>query len=330
MSSPPLLSVKDLEVHFDLRRGLWQQKVGTVRAVDGVSFELGEGETLGILGESGSGKTTLGRALLGLCVRTSGEVKLQGRNLLSLPKAELRRARRDIQMIFQDPYASLDPRMNVLEIVAEPLIVQGLARSSTEARAEVVRVCERVGLSPGFLERYPHELSGGQRQRVGVARAIVLSPKLIVADEPVSALDVSIRAQIVNLLASLQKELGIAIVFIAHDLGVVRHLSQRILVMYLGRIVEHASADELFEAPQHPYTRALIASVPAAEPGPAKKRLVLAGEPPSPLDPPKGCAFHTRCPEVMDRCKGERPALKEKTPGHFVACHLDELKDTKG
>jgi len=326
----PLLRVRDLAVHFPVRRGFWQRRVGTLKAVDGVSFDIAPGETLGLVGESGSGKSTLARALVRLTPTSAGEALLGGRNLFTLSPAELIRARREIQMIFQDPYASLDPRMTVLDIVAEPLLLHERYRSRREAAAEVLRLLETVGLEEDAMRRYPHEFSGGQRQRIGIARAIALEPKLIIADEPVSALDVSIQAQVVNLLASLQKERGLSYLFIAHDLGVVRYLSHSVAVMYLGKIVERAGTEELFEAPGHPYTRALLAAVPAPDPRQKKRRLVLAGEMPSPLSPPLGCPFHPRCPEVMDRCRTDAPLLRERRPGRWVACHLEEPPPRSG
>jgi oligopeptide transport system ATP-binding protein len=323
-AAEPLLSVRDLKVHFPVLRGLFARQVGTVKAVDGVSFDVAEGSTLGLVGESGCGKSTIGRAILRLVPPTSGAVRLGGRDLLSLSPGELRKARRQMQMIFQDPYASLNPRMTVLDIIAEPLRVHGLVRSKAESVEAVVELMDTVGLAPAYLRRYPHEFSGGQRQRIGIARALALRPRLLIADEPVSALDVSIQAQIVNLLASLQEAYGLAYVFIAHDLAVVRHLSREIAVMYLGRIVERAPTEALFQAPTHPYTQALLSAIPIPDPGVerTRKRLALTGEVPSPQNPPAGCHFHTRCPFVMDRCRSEAPALEERRPGHFVACHL--------
>jgi oligopeptide transport system ATP-binding protein len=319
-----ILDVADLKVHFPVRRGFFGRQVGTVRAVDGVSLELAPGKTLGVVGESGCGKSTMARAILRLLPITSGSVKVDGSDVRALEGEALRRARRKMQMIFQDPYASLDPRMTVLDIVTEPLAVHGLARG--RARTDkAVQLLERVGLAASYLRRYPHEFSGGQRQRIGIARALALEPKLVIADEPVSALDMSIRAQVINLMIDLQRELGIAYLFIAHDLAVVRHISERVAVMYLGRVVEHAPAAGLFARPQHPYTQALMSAVPTVDPAreKAKKRLALAGEPPSPLNPPAGCAFHPRCPHVMDRCKTERPQLEDRGDGHLVACHLE-------
>jgi oligopeptide/dipeptide ABC transporter ATP-binding protein len=322
-----LLEVRDLGVRFPVRRGFFRRQVATIEAVAGVSFDVAEGETLGLVGESGCGKSTTGRAILRLVPAASGSVRLDGREILSLSPAELRRARRQMQMIFQDPYGSLDPRMTVLEIVTEPLRVHGLARSRDETVAAAAALLEKVGLEPSYLRRYPHEFSGGQRQRIGIARALALRPRLIVADEPVSALDVSVQAQILNLLAELQRDLGLAYVFIAHDLAVVRHLSRQVAVMYLGRIVERAPTAALFARPRHPYTRALLSAIPIPDPviERERRRLVLVGEVPSPERPPPGCAFHTRCPEVMDVCRTAAPPLEERAPGagHWAACHLE-------
>jgi oligopeptide/dipeptide ABC transporter ATP-binding protein len=327
VTTEPLLQVRDLKVHFTVRRGLLQRAVGTIKAVDGVSFDVAKGTTLGLVGESGCGKSTTGRALLQLVPPTSGSVRLGGIDLGALSAGDLRKQRRRMQMIFQDPYASLNPRMTILDIVAEPLGVHGLVKTPRERLEKVAHLMETVGLDPSYMRRYPHEFSGGQRQRIGIARAISLSPELVIADEPVSALDVSIQAQIVNLLAQLQKNLGLTYVFIAHDLAVVRHLSREIAVMYLGRIVERAPAEALFAHPEHPYTQALLSAIPIPDPKieRKRKRLVLVGDVPSPLDPPAGCHFHTRCPYVMDRCRVEAPALIERGEGHFAACHLDEI-----
>ncbi len=320
-----LLEVRDLKVHFPVRRGLLQRTTGTVRAVDGVSLSLDTGQTLGLVGESGCGKSTTARAILRLVAPTSGSVRVDGADVGGLEGGELRRARRKMQMIFQDPYASLDPRMTVLDTLAEPLRTHRLAEGKALEK-RVRELMERVGLAPEYLRRYPHEFSGGQRQRIGIARALALEPKLVVADEPVSALDMSIRAQIINLLEDLQRDLGVAYLFIAHDLAIVRHISDRVAVMYLGRVVEEAPSAELFARPHHPYTQALLSAVPTTDPIQEKKRrrLMLAGEPPSPLNPPAGCAFHPRCAHAFDRCKAERPSLDERRPGHRVACHLEE------
>ncbi len=327
MTTDTLLQVRDLKVHFAVKRGLLQRTVGTVKAVDGVSFDVARGTTLGLVGESGCGKSTTGRALLRLVEPTSGSVHLGGVDLGKLGTGDLRRARRRMQMIFQDPYASLNPRMTILDTVAEPLRIHGLAKTPRERLEKVAHLMQTVGLEPAYMRRYPHEFSGGQRQRIGIARALSLSPELVVADEPVSALDVSIQAQIVNLLAKLQADLGLTYVFIAHDLAVVRHLSREIAVMYLGRIVERAPAEELFAHPAHPYTQALLSAIPIPDPKieRKRKRLVLVGDVPSPLNPPSGCHFHTRCPYVMDRCKVDEPELVARGEGHVAACHLDEV-----
>ena len=321
-----LLSVRDLRVHFPVRRGLLQRQVGTVKAVDGVSFDVARGTTLGLVGESGCGKSTTGRAILRLVPATSGSVRLGDVDVLGLSGPDLRKARRRMQMIFQDPYASLNPRMTVLDIVAEPLRVHGVVKNDQEMVERVARIVQTVGMSPTYMRRYPHEFSGGQRQRSGIARAIALEPELVVADEPVSARDVSIQAQILNLLVELQERLGLTYVFVAHDLAVVRHLSREVAVMYLGRIVERAPTQRLFDAPTHPYTQALLSAIPIPSPRAerARKRLVLVGDVPSPLDPPPGCHFHTRCPFAMERCRSETPALEERGPGHWVACHLEQ------
>jgi len=324
----PILSVRDLAVHFPVRRGFWQRQVGVVRAVDGVSFEVAPGTTLGLVGESGCGKSTTGRALLRLTPATRGTVRIAGRDVLSLEGKALRDARRDMQMVFQDPYASLNPRMTVFDTLAEPLILHGLARNDAAALPMVRALLDEVGLAGSYLRRYPHEFSGGQRQRIGIARAIALKPKLVVADEPVSALDVSIQAQIVNLLVDLQERLGVAYVFVAHDLAVVRHVASEVAVMYLGRIVERVRTRKLFKEPRHPYTQALLSAIPVPDPviERTRKRIVLVGEVPSPLSPPSGCAFHPRCPVAFDRCKTETPALLDRHgSGHWVACHLQDV-----
>ena len=325
-----LLEVKDLRVHFPVRRGWLQRQVGTVKAVDGVSFDVAEGTTLGLVGESGCGKSTTGRAILRLVEPTSGTAKLDGRNIFDLDPGELRKARRSMQMIFQDPYASLNPRMTIFDALAEPLRLHGVVRSNQQCVEEVARLMNTCGLAPAYMRRYPHEFSGGQRQRVGIARALALKPRLVVADEPVSALDVSIRAQILNLLMTLQRELGLAYVFVAHDLAVVRHLSREVAVMYLGKIVEKAPSDELFKRPFHPYTQALLSAIPIPDPVLERKRrrLPLTGEVPSLLNPPTGCAFHPRCPYAFDRCRVETPPLLEVREGeHHVACWLSEPPD---
>ena len=306
-----LLSVRDLVKHFPIRGGV-------VRAVDGVSFELDAGETLGIVGESGSGKTTLGRLVLRLLEPTSGAVQFDGRDLSTLDAAALRRARRGMQLVFQDPFGALNPRLTVGEIVGEGLVIHGLARG-VELRERVEVMLDRVGLRADAAARYPHEFSGGQRQRIGIARALAVEPRLIVADEPVSALDVSIQAQIVNLLQDLQEALGVAYLFIAHDLRVVEHIARRVAIMYLGRIVELADSQTLYATPRHPYTRALLSAMPAIDPSERRERIVLAGEAPSPIHPPAGCPFHPRCAYVEARCRSEVPALVGSST-HQVAC----------
>lgn len=324
---PALLKVEDLKVHFRVRdnKGLFG-KERSLRAVDGVSFELQAGETLGIVGESGCGKSTLARGILQLVDVSGGDVQLNGRSLLDLDKQHLRQARRDIQMIFQDPLAALNPRMTVLEIIAEPLTVYEKHLSAQERKQRVLEIMDRVGLSSQMINRYPHEFSGGQCQRIGIARALISQPKLIICDEPVSALDVSIRAQIVNLLMELQQEMGLSLIFIAHDLNVVRHISSRVLVMYLGKAVELANSEALYENPMHPYTRALIDAVPVLDTGAERKQRkhLLQGDLPSPLDPPSGCPFRTRCPLVQPHCAVKTPLLTPRhdaTGPHLVACH---------
>jgi oligopeptide transport system ATP-binding protein len=318
----PILSVKDLRVTFRMRRGLFKPEA-VLTAVDGVSFELRPGETLGLVGESGSGKSTLGRAILRLLPRTTGRVTWLGQDLAHLTPEALRRLRADMQIVFQDPLASLDPRMTVGEIVAEPLRTFQPDLAKTEVRSRVVGMLTRVGLGPEHLDRYPHEFSGGQCQRIGIARAMINRPKLVVCDEPVSALDVSIQAQIINLLMKLQREDGLALIFISHNLSVVRHISHRIMVLYLGRVAELADRRTLFREPRHPYTQALISAVPLPDPEleRARRHLVLKGELPSPLAPPSGCAFRTRCPKATSICAAERPILEMTEDGHTVACH---------
>jgi oligopeptide/dipeptide ABC transporter ATP-binding protein len=313
LMTTPLLEVRDLRKHFPVRAGL-------VRAVDGVTFDLAAGETLGIVGESGCGKTTLGRLVLRLIEPTGGSVRFAGEDLLALDAQALRRRRRDMQLIFQDPFGALNPRQPVGAIVEEGLAVHGLARGA-ERRARVLDLLARVGLRAQAVDRYPHEFSGGQRQRIGIARALAVAPRLIVADEPVSALDVSIQAQIINLLQDLQDELGIAYLFIAHDMRVVEHISHRVAIMYLGRIVELAESRELYAHPRHPYTRALLSAVPEIDAAARRQRVVLRGEVPSPIAPPAGCRFHPRCAFAEPRCRSEEPLLRGRTD-HQVACHV--------
>jgi oligopeptide transport system ATP-binding protein len=322
--SETLLRVTDLVKHFPVTGGLLSRQTGTVRAVDGVSFELSRGETLGLVGESGCGKTTTGRCILQLERPTSGSIRFEGQELTTLPHAALRRVRRRMQVIFQDPYSSLNPRMTVGQIIEEPLKVHGVVTGAGPRAERVRELLAQVGLLPQHEKRYPHQLSGGQRQRVGIARALAMEPALIVCDEPVSALDVSIQAQIVNLLEDLQARLGLTYLFVAHDLSVVRHISDRVVVMYLGKVVEIADRTSLYEDALHPYTRALLSAVPIPDPKLEAKRehLVLRGEVPSPLNPPSGCVFHPRCPVAVERCATEVPALREIRPGHCAACHL--------
>ncbi|MCK6540054.1 MAG: ATP-binding cassette domain-containing protein [Anaerolineales bacterium] len=310
-------------MHFPIFRGVIQRQVGAVRAVDGVSFDIRRGETLGLVGESGCGKSTTGRAILQLYRPTSGAVHFEGVDLVHLKGEELRRMRRKMQMIFQDPYASLNPRMTIADIVGEPLIVHNVA-TGREVEERVQHLLELVNLNPSFASRYPHEFSGGQRQRIGVARALALQPSFIICDEPISALDVSIQAQVINLLEELQDEFNLTYLFIAHDLSVVRHISDRVAVMYLGVIVELADRDDLYLNPLHPYTQALLSAVPIPDPiaDAKRQRIILKGDVPSPVNPPSGCRFRTRCPIAESICAEARPEFREVKPGHFVACHL--------
>jgi oligopeptide transport system ATP-binding protein len=318
-----LLRVKDLKKYFPIKKGLFSKVVGQVKAVDGVSFELKRGEVLGVVGESGCGKTTTGRVILRLIEATSGEVWFEDQDVLKLGKSELRALRRKMQIVFQDPYSSLNPRLTVGSMIEEALSIHKLARGKA-AKDRVAELLSLVGLSPAHARRYPHEFSGGQRQRIGVARALAVDPMLIIADEPVSALDVSIQAQILNLLADLKGRLGLTYVFIAHDLAVVEHISDRVAVMYLGRIVELAPAHALYASPRHPYTKALLSAIPVPDPGHKKDRIVLTGDVPSPAKPPPGCPFHPRCFMAQERCKVDVPALREVRPGQFSACHFAE------
>ena len=319
----PLLDVRDLVKHFPVRRGVFGRVVGQVRAVDGVSFEIPAGEVLGLVGESGCGKTTTGRCVLRLVEPTAGSVRFDGREITRLPRRELRALRREMQIVFQDPYSSLNPRLTVESMLTEALSIHGLARGA-RARARAAELLELVGLAPEHARRYPHEFSGGQRQRIGVARALAVSPRLIVADEPVSALDVSIQAQILNLLRGLQRRMGLTYLFVAHDLSVVEHVSDRVAVMYLGRIVELADAEALYRRPRHPYTASLLSAIPVPDPGWRRERVVLKGDVPSPAHPPAGCRFHPRCPMARERCAREEPALREVGPGQVSACHFAE------
>jgi oligopeptide/dipeptide ABC transporter ATP-binding protein len=320
-AAAPVLEVAGLKKHFAVRHGFFGRGAGQVRAVDGVSFAIAPHETLGLVGESGCGKSTVGRAVLRLIEPTAGTLRLDGRDITHLTKAELRPYRPQMQIIFQDPFSSLDPRMSAGDIVAEPLRVHGLA-SGHALKEQVASLFDRVGLRRAQMESFPHQFSGGQRQRIGIARALALKPKLIVADEPVSALDVSIQAQVLNLMMDLQREMGLAYLFVSHNLAVVEHISHRIAVMYLGRIVEYTDKKTLFTRPLHPYTESLLAAVPVPDPRIKRQKRLLQGDVPSPINPPSGCHFHTRCPYAVERCRREDPALREVKPGQFVACHL--------
>jgi len=321
MSGAPVIEVSDLKKHFPIRKGLLRRLVGHVHAVDGVSFTIGEAETLAVVGESGCGKTTVGRTVLRLIEPTAGSIKVSGTDITRLTRKELRPYRRQMQIVFQDPFASLNPRIRAGEIVGEPLMVHG-AGSKAERAEKVADLFAKVGLRPQQAGNFPHEFSGGQRQRISIARALALNPKFIVADEPVSALDVSIQAQVLNLMVRLQRTEGLSYLFVSHNLAVVEHIAHRVAVMYLGRIVEYADTGTLFSNPQHPYTEALLSAIPVPDPELKKPRRIMQGDVPSPIKPPPGCHFHPRCPIATDRCKVETPVLKEGAPGHKVACHL--------
>ncbi|HET92178.1 MAG TPA: ATP-binding cassette domain-containing protein [Chloroflexi bacterium] len=323
-TAPPLVEIQNLVKHFPITRGiLIQRQVGAVQAVDGVSFTITQGETLGLVGESGCGKTTAGRTILGLYPATAGVVRIDGQDLMTAKGADMLAIRRKAQMIFQDPFASLNPRWTVNAIISEPLRVHKLFQSEQERSERVRDLLELVGLSPRLANRFPHEFSGGQRQRIGIARALASDPEFIVCDEPISALDVSIQAQVVNLLEDLQDQLGLTYLFIAHDLSMVRHICDRVAVMYLGKLVELAQKDELYENPLHPYTQALLSAVPLPDPAAARRqrRIILEGDVPSPSNPPPGCRFHTRCPRTGDRCAESEPVWRDAGGEHFVACH---------
>ena len=320
--SAHLLEVKNLKVHFPVKPGVLSRAREFIKAVDDVSFSIAPGETLGLVGESGCGKTTLGRAIIRLVEPTAGTIFFEGEEITAMDGAKLRERRRKLQIIFQDPYGSLNPRLTVEDVIGEALDLHGLAEGTSARRKRIAGLLQAVGLDAAMAQRYPHEFSGGQRQRIGIARALAVEPKLIVCDEPVSALDVSVQAQIINLLQDLQQQRGLAYLFIAHDLALVEHISRRVLVMYLGKIVELAEARSIIGSPKHPYTQALISAVPEVNPDTKRQRMILPGDVPSPIDPPAGCPFHPRCPVAEARCRTEVPVLRELSPGHLAACHL--------
>ncbi|HKL74688.1 MAG TPA: dipeptide ABC transporter ATP-binding protein [Halanaerobiales bacterium] len=317
-----LLELKNVKKYFPVKAGVFRRTVDYVKAVDDISFHIFKGETLGLVGESGCGKSTTGRTILRLLEATEGDIYFEGKNIVELGKKELRDIRKDMQIIFQDPYASLNPRMTVADIVGEPLDIHNLVDNKKERNERVLEILDTVGLSEDHMKRYPHEFSGGQRQRIGVARALAVDPKIIIADEPVSALDVSIQAQVINMMQDLQDDFDLTYLFIAHDLSVVKHISDRIAVMYLGKLVEIADKKELFENTLHPYTQALLSAIPIADPTYDKERIILEGDVPSPVDPPSGCRFHPRCPKAMDICSEKEPEFKDYGDEHYAACHL--------
>nr|WP_289139451.1 dipeptide ABC transporter ATP-binding protein [uncultured Brevibacillus sp.] len=320
MQTKPLLEIKHLKKYYNIDQGWFKPNI-SVKAVDDVTFQVYKGETFGLVGESGCGKSTTGRTILRLNEPTSGDIRFEGQDISQLPYPEMRKLRRKMQMVFQDPYASLNPKKTIRQILTEPLRVHGLY-TPEERVQKALEILEIVGLSKYHLDRYPHEFSGGQRQRIGIARAVILRPELIIADEPVSALDLSIQSQVINLLLNLQKEFNLTYVFISHDLGVVQHITDRVGVMYLGKIIELANTEDLFAAPKHPYTKALISAVPVSHPSEKKERIILTGDVPSPVNPPAGCPFHPRCPEAMDKCRSEKPPVVQLDNNHTVLCHL--------